>query len=377
MRILLVVLLTIVLAPVIAGGPKKIAKSNRDLWPYAINSPAEFDFASKMEMLVFARVLQGYETVVAEDSLRSRLGLQKINMLSINTWKENVKKILMTNFSVLKQTSSHDFAVMATPRHWDQVASAAAKLKDNIPDNLKAWFANANDFYDGYVYEQMRLAGLFPRITSEIMTLEPSEITGTDYKDKQYVLTFDDGPTPAGGNTDKLIATLARYNRNGIFFVVGDALATRMKKTSVQQMRALYSPVVVGSHGKVHQPHPRYDAWEFSLSFTNNLIDSIAGQQLPLKYFRPPYGQRNEKMIAYLGNHNTRVMLWNIDSQDWNASITAREVADRVTTLMLLWRRGVILFHDIHPKANVALPLMWEGFKDAGIHWIDVKKMVP
>src|SRR5688572_18499265 len=126
----------------LAGGPRKVAKSNRSLWPYAINSPAEFDFASKLEMLVFARVLQNYEAITIEDSIRSKLGLQKINIASINTWREKTKKTLLTNFRALKQTSSHDFLVIALPQQWNQVINASAKLQQTLPDNLKAWFTN-------------------------------------------------------------------------------------------------------------------------------------------------------------------------------------------------------------------------------------------
>jgi peptidoglycan/xylan/chitin deacetylase (PgdA/CDA1 family) len=376
MKILPSVLLAMMLVVhAVAGGPKKIAKSNRSLWPYKINSVEEFDFASKMEMLVFARILHSYDELVIEDSIKRRLGVEKIFIPSIIIWKDNVRKILLANFGSLTQTSSHDFLGTQRVQNWEQIVAASNKQRQNLPENLKAWYTNASDFYDGYVYEQMRLASLFPRTTSEILTLQPSEINGTDYKDKQFLLTFDDGPSSVGGNTDKLISTLTSHHINGVFFVVGDVLQTRLKASSAQKLRALYSPMVVGSHGKVHKPHQKYDGWQSSLSFTDNLIDSVAGEEKPAKYFRPPYGQRNDKMIAYLADHHTRVMLWNIDSQDWNASITPREVADRVTTLMLLWRRGIILFHDIHPKANIALPVIWEGFKNAEVHWMDAKEL--
>ncbi|RAW00383.1 polysaccharide deacetylase family protein [Pseudochryseolinea flava] len=376
MKIQLFIILTLlIVSSAFAGGPRKVAKSNRSLWPYAINSPSEFDFASKMEMLVFARVLDEYEHITIEDSIRSKLGVQKIDVESMKAWRENMKKILLANFSVLRQTTPHDFMKMSAPRGWADVIAASMKVKENIPTNLRPWFANACDFYDGYIYEQLRLAALFPRITSEILTLSNTEIIGSEYSDKQFLLTFDDGPTVVGGNTDKLLATLGQHGVNGLFFVLGDMLAARVKKTSIEKTRAFFGAMALGSHGKVHQPHPRYEQWEQSLAFTDQLLDSVIGNNSLQKYFRPPYGQRNDKMVAFLKTRQTQVMLWNIDSQDWNATITAKEVADRVTTLMLLWRRGIILFHDIHPKANAALPTIWNGFKDAGIHWIDAKKI--
>ena len=363
-------------APILfAGGPKKIAKINRSLWPYTINSVAEFDFASKMEMLVFAHALQSTEKIIIEDSLKKYLGLEKISALSIASWKERVKKVLLANFNAISTATNHDIIELQKPQRWQQIVNAANTLENKIPDNLKAWFTNASAFYDSYIYEQMRLAALFPRVTSEILTLQSSEIIGFDYPDKQFLLTFDDGPTAAGGNTDKLISTLNKNNINGIFFVLGDMFNARLKAESIKKLNTLYKPMVIGSHGKVHTQHPRDEHWKYSLSFTKHLIDSVAPETQKSTYFRPPYGQRNDKMIAYLNESNSKVMLWNIDSQDWNAKITAHEVADRVMTLMLLWRRGIILFHDIHPKANTALPAIWQEFNNCSIQWIDARQL--
>ncbi|MBX9705213.1 MAG: polysaccharide deacetylase family protein, partial [Gammaproteobacteria bacterium] len=65
-----------------------------------------------------------------------------------------------------------------------------------------------------------------------------------------------------------------------------------------------------------------------------------------------------------------KVALWNIDSQDWNANVDAEAVVNRVVALMLIKRHGVILFHDIHPKAKVALPIIFEQLGDA-VLWND------
>ena len=67
------------------------------------------------------------------------------------------------------------------------------------------------------------------------------------------------------------------------------------------------------------------------------------------------------------------VVLWNIDSQDWNAKISAQQSANRVMSLMLLWRRGLILFHDIHPKAQLAVPWLLEKTRASGITWDDCR----
>ena len=372
--LLFVNLLFLFVTYVSADGPKKIARINRALWPYEINSVQGFDFASKMEMLVFAEVFAKQELLTQEDSVKKYLGFQNIKLSSIESWKAHTKELLINNFGKLT-LSPNDFIELKAPYNWVNISKATNSLELLMPDNLKAWYKESTGFYQSYVYEQMRLAALFPKTTSEILNLQPSEINGNDYQDKHFLLTFDDGPTPANGHTDKLIATLNQHKKTGIFFVLGDMLHARSTATSVPKVHDLYSNMVVGSHGKVHKSHQKYQEWQSSILFTAKLIDSIVPENKKTQYFRPPYGQRTDEVISYLDKLNDKVMLWNIDSQDWNANISSTEVADRIITLMLLWRKGIILFHDIHPKVNIALPIIWKNINDAGIVYIDPKKL--
>jgi peptidoglycan/xylan/chitin deacetylase (PgdA/CDA1 family) len=111
--------------------------------------------------------------------------------------------------------------------------------------------------------------------------------------------------------------------------------------------------------------------WQESIDSTNMALMSIvpAGQQR-VKYFRPPYGQRTLLISEYVEKAKQQVMLWNIDSQDWNAHITAEQMSGRMVSLMLLWRRGILLFHDVHPKARKALPEILNATEKAGVRWI-------
>ncbi|WP_028979121.1 polysaccharide deacetylase family protein [Sporocytophaga myxococcoides] len=371
-RIFIIFLLQVSFASsLLAGGPKKIAKINRSLWPYQINSVYEFDFASRMEMLVLINVLDDQDKCNHIDSLKKYLGLEKVAIESVNKWKEQTKEILQTNFKSLTPAGKHDFVVIPTPISWMGLVNSSKQQEKAMPDNLKAWYTEAKEFYNSYVYEQMRLAALFPRTTSEILNLDTDEINGNNFGDKQFLLTFDDGPTHVNGNTDKLISTLRQNNINGVFFVLGDMFYARRKVTSDDRLKALYGKNIVGSHGKVHKSHQKYPEWKSSISFTANIIDSVIPERKKSMYFRPPYGQRTQEVINFLEQNNSKVMLWNIDSQDWNAKISSSEVADRIITLMLVWRKGILLFHDIHPKANQALPLIWKQLNKAGVTWLD------
>ena len=53
------------------------------------------------------------------------------------------------------------------------------------------------------------------------------------------------------------------------------------------------------------------------------------------------------------------------------------DVESRVLSLMLLWRRSVLLFHDVHHKAARALPGLWRATGAAGIVWTDCAEYLP
>ena len=82
-------------APAFAGDPAVIP--NRALWPESINSTAEFDRASRAEILVFAHALAESEAL-NDDALKSRLGLKAIDPASIRHVRRELWKLLAANY---------------------------------------------------------------------------------------------------------------------------------------------------------------------------------------------------------------------------------------------------------------------------------------
>ncbi|AND64020.1 hypothetical protein AX766_06100 [Flavobacterium covae] len=347
-----------------SNGPDKIAKIDRTLWPYPIHSAHNFDVASKCEMIAFSKAFKAYEGL-NEAELQQKLDLKKVSVTSVREWETKTKQIILANFKVLTKASLQDLIAINEINTWEDVAKIHPEVK--MPSALKAWYQASLDFYDKYLYEQCRLASLYPRITSEIGLMAKNEINGFNLPAKQFLLTFDDGPTVKNGNTDKMVKVLNEQHQKGVFFVLGDALQKRMQTD--KQIQNLYQGHLLASHGKTHVSHQRLAEWKTSLTYTSDLIQQLTDSDKPV-YFRPPYGQRTEELAKSLGTTQSKVVLWNIDSQDWNAHITAREVADRQISLMLLWRRGILLFHDVHEKAQSAVPYILNYFKGSGIQWM-------
>lgn len=357
---------------VLANGPSKVAKADRSLWADEIGSREGFDKASGYEILSFIKTFDEIEkSLLSKEDVQKFVGRENISIESFEKYKKNIKVVMakkyndsrMKGYNISVQTM-YD-AKIAPPRFvWEELVIKANADFEKLPEELLAWRENSKDFYQNYIYEQIRLACLFPNITSEIDVLEKSEITGIELADLHFILTFDDGPSPKNGNTDKLIKMLEEHNKKAIFFVLGDNFVKR------DDVKNLYNGFVVGSHGKEHKPHVKPDFFKESLTFTKNEIDKKIGNQKNC-YFRPPYGQRSVETVKYLKEKNCQVMLWNIDSQDWSNKMSAVQVKDRIVTLMLLWRSGIVLFHDIHPKAGELLPEIFTEFENVGIVFED------
>ncbi len=242
-----------------------------------------------------------------------------------------------------------------------------------MPEKYRSWFANADTFHRQYAGELVRLAALFPKVSSEIDTFGPEERTGLELPDMHFLWTFDDGPSAKGGTTDSLIPILRQQGIHGMYYVLGERLKKRLQTDDAASLQRLYEGQCVGLHGWAHDSHQKSEQWQASILDTQRLIkDNLGTAYRP--YFRPPYGQRRADSAPFFASNNLSVALWNIDSQDWNAKVSDRDAAQRVLALMLLWRRGVILFHDVHAKAVNAAPWVVAQTKHSGAVWEDCRQ---
>nr|WP_241026189.1 polysaccharide deacetylase family protein [Burkholderia sp. Tr-20390] len=247
---------------------------------------------------------------------------------------------------------------------------AAADFVRPPSDRYAAWFAASQRFHRTYLDELLRLASLFPRTSSEVATYSTSELSGDELADRHFLLTFDDGPTRIGGNTDKLLDTLRKLHLSATFFVLGEQLQSRLQQDAPGELSRTYQGMCVGSHGWQHKSHSAWQQWQDSVVRGIGLVrSSMPSSYVPL--FRPPFGQRRADSGAFFDARGLRVALWNIDSQDWSNKVNADQVKQRVLTLMLLWRHGVILFHDIHAKAQTVVPWLVEQTNGTDLQWID------
>jgi peptidoglycan/xylan/chitin deacetylase (PgdA/CDA1 family) len=365
-------------ARVIAGEPPGQMTPNRALWPDSISSPAEFDRASRAEILAFAHALAESEKL-DNDALKVQLPVDgEMDIASIQHLRRKLWKILTGNYVLASAACVAHDAFCPTDSHPNDLREEAEAFSSaGIQPRYRSWFDDATEFQRSYLYELLRLAAVFPRFNSEVLSLNDNEFAGWGLPDRHFMLSFDDGPTRGSGqpgsnaeDTDRTIEMLRDNGVNGLFFVMGKTFQARLQETSAGAMKALYSGLCVGDHGWVHKSHALWPQWQDSISSTASLIK----ETLPESYvpaFRPPYGQRPSDSGPFFQRLGLKVVLWNIESHDWNDDLTADDVRQRVMSLMLLWRRGFVLFHDVHPRARVVVPQLISWLAHDGTTWTD------
>ena len=359
--------LLLLAGPATAAGPASVARSDRSLWPEALDSPAAFDRASRAEILSFAAALAETEPFDA-GALATALSIQSAPLEGVRAWRRLAIERLAENF---RRASGQCKAAewLCDPDMTAAGLSERAAHLDPVPEPLRPWRENTRAFHRAYAKEQLRLAALFPHPTSEILTLSDEEKTGFELPDRRFLLTFDDGPSPRNGTTDALLAVLRESGRDGVFYMLGKRLQARQAHEKDPALLARFEGMCVASHGARHVSHQGFPGWQASVTETDAQLRRVFGPRYrPL--FRPPYGQRKRDSATFFADHGLTVALWNIDSQDWSGGVDADAVQARVLSLMLLWRRGVILFHDIHDKAARALPGLWRATDASGVVWL-------
>ncbi len=357
-----------------AVGPTKVATFDRSLWGESLSTQSSFDKASRYEILSYVRQIIN-TNLSTTTVLKKFVGRKNVNLSSVQKWKKSTKEELLQNFQLAQKTctTSNKFSLDLCKKvnSWAELSIMAREYTPKV--NKKEWYKASQTFFAYYLYEQARLAALFPKITSEIDKLDASEVQGFNFEDGEFLLTFDDGPKFK--RTEKLSLLLQEKDIHGLFFVLGNNLEKSLKVHGKKKIKKLYNGSCVGSHGFIHKSHQRLKTWKSSYDKTRALIANNNLQNTPKAkvWFRPPYGQRHKKLISYLATLNDTVMLWNIDSQDWNRNLSAKKVEDRVVTLMLLHRKGIILFHDIHPKAIKVVNVLNEYREQKTISWVDCR----
>ncbi|KFF85177.1 polysaccharide deacetylase family protein [Pseudomonas syringae] len=350
-----------------------IATIDRSVWPERLETPGLFDVASRAEILAFAHELYLSEKL-DEEGLKQRLGLRFVNVPSLNVVRHRLWLRLLENYQNAQKSCEQDANFCVLVEDMDQLRQRAEEYQVSNDSFYANWARPGAAFHQRYLNELLFMAALFPQTSSEIERYNSDEMSGDEMPDRTFMLNFESGPSPADGGTDWLADFMRQQKMTATFFVLGKSLQERLDSTSVAGVQALYRQQCVGIQGWEYRSHSQWLDWQDSVRRSAALVQQVLPDNfVPL--FRPPYGHRRADSGDFFRAEHLRVSLWNIDAEDDTGRLSAEQVGDRVLTLMLLWRKGTVVFHDVANKAQSALPLLLANTAQSELVWDDCRNI--
>lgn len=180
-------------------------------------------------------------------------------------------------------------------------------------------------------------------------------------KEPIIYLTFDDGPTPEV--TLWVLETLERFDAQATFFCIGQNL--RLYPDIAQKI--MEKGHSLGNHTFKHE-----NGWKTPIE---PYVQSTEETQLEIeqfsipktKNFRPPYGKIRKQQAQQLIKKGYKIVMWDILSRDYNASVTPEECISSVVKNAS--SGSIIVFHDskkAFPVLEKALPEILVSLKRKG-----------
>lgn len=213
---------------------------------------------------------------------------------------------------------------------------------------------------------------------SRIITVTPSDYARLGQmqyrhtlplRDREVVLTFDDGPLPPYSN--RVLAALAHECVRATFFMVG-----RMAAAYPEMVRlAAELGHTIGNHSQNHPIHFNVISESRAESEIENGVRSIkaalAGQGTLAPFFRVPGLGRTAAVEHFLQSRS--MVVWSSDTvaDDWTR-ISSDQVLHRALRRLEERGRGILLLHDIQPRTALMLPTLLRELKKRGFRIVHV-----
>jgi peptidoglycan/xylan/chitin deacetylase (PgdA/CDA1 family) len=184
-------------------------------------------------------------------------------------------------------------------------------------------------------------------------------------RDKEVVLTFDDGPWPK--NTPAVLKALTDECLKATFFEIGKHAVWHPEITK----QVLEAGMTVGTHTWSHKDLARnpyakdLEQAKQEIETGNSAVHMAAGGARIAPFFRFPDLQHPPQLLSYLGERNMAIFSTDIDSFDFKLH-KPELVVKSVMTKLEKHGKGIILMHDFQHATAEALPELIRQLKAGG-----------
>jgi peptidoglycan/xylan/chitin deacetylase (PgdA/CDA1 family) len=188
-----------------------------------------------------------------------------------------------------------------------------------------------------------------------------------------YAVTFDDGPWIY---TENLREYLITQQVKATFFINGDNWANLWDP----YWGALLRRMVADGHQIASHTydHPNLNATDSYRVYAELLLleDAVRSNLgFAPRYMRPPFGLTNSETLQILGNLGYKVVIWNIDSNDWlydNPTQQMAEIAPIVNAANSTRDSFILLDHDTKTTTEQWVEMLIPYLKSKGYDLVTV-----
>jgi peptidoglycan/xylan/chitin deacetylase (PgdA/CDA1 family) len=191
-----------------------------------------------------------------------------------------------------------------------------------------------------------------------------------DPNQPKIALTFDDGPHP--NYTSELLAILSKYSVRATFFCLGE----NVNEHPDIARQVVNEGHLIANHSDTHPSLPKLDKNDDvlkQLHDTNTRIQNVTGKSP--EYFRPPYGETDNRINDLAGSLGLTPILWSVDTNDWRGL----GVDAIVNTLISVLNGSIILCHDGVEKSDQtlqAVDIAIPQLQGRGLNFVTVSELL-
>ncbi|RUS35481.1 hypothetical protein BC938DRAFT_482917 [Jimgerdemannia flammicorona] len=146
----------------------------------------------------------------------------------------------------------------------------------------------------------------------------------------EWGLTYDDGPTQY---SPTLYDFLAKSNQKATLFYIGSQVHDYWKNA----LMGCGAGHQIGVHTWSHNPSTCLTNEQFvaEIKWTETIINEVCGV-IP-KYFRPPYGDVDDRIRGLLTQMGYKNVIWDLDTNDWDLPPGGKLTVDKVDASFAGW----------------------------------------
>jgi peptidoglycan/xylan/chitin deacetylase (PgdA/CDA1 family) len=191
-------------------------------------------------------------------------------------------------------------------------------------------------------------------------------------KDKEVVLTFDDGPWP--GHTPAVLKALADQCTKAVFFPIGKHAGWHPE--IMKQVAS--AGHTVGSHTWSHKDLSKLNEQEGKDEIEKGFaaVSIALGNKPVAPFFRFPALRHPPELVKYLGERNVGIFSTDMDSFDFKMR-KPEQVVTSVMKKLEKHSKGIILMHDFQQATAKAAPDLLQKLKDGGYKVVQVVGKTP